>query len=61
MQLLVAAADQLETLSVTNWPNEMVTGGMAFDDGWITAMLEANALPNVRELTIRYAVLVENL
>jgi len=53
MQLLVAAADQLETLSVTNWPNEMVTGGMAFDDGWITAMLEANALPNVRELTIR--------
>jgi hypothetical protein len=53
MQLLVAAADHLETLSITNWPNEMVAGGMAFDDSWIGALLEANPLRQVRELTIR--------
>ena len=46
-------ADQLETVSITNWPNEMVAGGMAFDDSWIPALLEANPLPGLRELTLR--------
>lgn len=53
LQILVAAADRLETLAVTNRPNEMVAGGMAFDDSWIAGLLEANALSQVRELTIR--------
>lgn len=53
MQLLVAQADAIETLSITNWPNEMVSGGMAFDDTWIPALFEANPLPNVREMTLR--------
>lgn len=53
MQLLVAQADAIETLSITNWPNEMVSGGMAFDDTWIPALFEANPLPNVREITLR--------
>ena len=48
MQLLVAQADAIETLSITNWPNERVSGGMAFDDTWIPALFEANPLPNVR-------------
>ena len=46
-------ADQLETVSITNWPNEMVAGGMAFDDSWIPGLLEANPLPSLRELTLR--------
>jgi len=53
MQLLVAGGDLLETLSITNWPNEMVAGGVAFDDSWIAALIEANPLPNIRELSIR--------
>ncbi len=53
MQILVAAADRLETLAITNWPNEMVSGGMAFDDSWVVGLLEANPLRAVRELTIR--------
>jgi hypothetical protein len=53
MQILVAAADHLETLAITNWPNEMVAGGMAFDDSWVSSLLEANPLPQVREFTIR--------
>ena len=53
MQLLVGEAALLETLSVTNWPNEMVAGGMAFDDSWVTALLECNSLPAVRELSLR--------
>ena len=40
-------------MSITNWPNEMVAGGMAFDDSWIPALLEANPLPGLRELTLR--------
>ena len=31
----------------------MVAGGMAFDDSWIPALLEANPLPGLRELTLR--------
>lgn len=53
MQILVASADLLETLSVKNLPNEMVSGGMAFDDTWISGLLEANSLQNLREFTIR--------
>lgn len=53
MQLLVANAEMLETLHITNWPNEMVAGGMAFDDSWIAAILEANSLSNLREFTLR--------
>ena len=53
MQLLIAKADSLETLHMTNWPNEMVAGGMAFDDSWIPAILEANSLINTREFTLR--------
>ena len=49
----MAEAELLETVSVTNWPNEMVVGGMAFDDSWIPALLEANSLPNIRELSLR--------
>ena len=49
----MAEAELLETLSVTNWPNEMVAGGMAFDDSWIPGILEANTLPNIRELSLR--------
>ena len=57
MQLLVAEADLLETLSITNWPNEMVQGGVAFDDTWISSLIEANSLPNIRELSIRCVAL----
>ena len=53
MQLLVGNADLLETVSITNWPNEMVSGGMAFDDSWISALITANSLPNIKELTLR--------
>ena len=53
MQLLVAQADAIETLSITNWLNEMVSGGMAFDDTWIPALFEANPLPKVWEITLR--------
>ena len=53
LQIIVAEAELLESLSVTNWPNEMVAGGMAFDDSWIPGLLEANTLPNIRELTLR--------
>ena len=53
LQLLVAAADSLELLSITNWPNEMVAGGMAFDDSWLAGLLEANPLRQLRELTLR--------
>ena len=53
MQILVANADLLETVSITNWPNEMVSGGMAFDDSWISALTTANSLPNIKELTLR--------
>ena len=35
LQVLVAEAPLLESLSVTNWPNEMVAGGMAFEDSWV--------------------------
>ena len=49
----MANADALESLAVTNWPNEMVAGGMAFDDSWIPGLLEANSLPNIRELSLR--------
>ena len=53
LQIILAEADLLETVTITNWPNEMVLGGMAFDDSWIPALLEANSLPNIRELTLR--------
>ena len=53
LQIILAEAEMLETVSITNWPNEMVVGGMAFDDSWIPALLEANSLPNIRELTLR--------
>jgi len=53
MQILVGNADRLETVSITNWPNEMVSGGMAFDDSWISALITANSLPNIKELTLR--------
>ena len=53
LQIIVAEAELLESLSVTNWPNEMVAGGMAFDDSWIPGLLEANSLPNIRELSLR--------
>jgi len=53
LQLIVAEAECLEIVSITNWPNEMVAGGMAFDDSWITGLLEANSLPNIREFTLR--------
>ena len=53
MQILVGNADLLETVSITNWPNEMVSGGMAFDDSWISALITANSLPNIKELTLR--------
>jgi hypothetical protein len=53
LQILVAAAHRLETLAITNWPNEMVAGGMAFDDSWVAGLLEANPLGALRELTIR--------
>ena len=53
LQVVVAHADALESLAVTNWPNEMVAGGMAFDDSWVTALLECNSLPAVRELSLR--------
>ena len=36
---------------MTNWPNEMVAGGMAFDDSWLPAIIEANPLPNIRFLS----------
>ena len=35
---------------MTNWPNEMVAGGMAFDDSWLPAIIDANPLPNIRFL-----------
>ena len=38
---------------MTNWPNEMVAGGMAFDDSWLPAIIEANPMPNIREFTLR--------
>ena len=47
---MVAHAEALESLAVTNWPNEMVAGGMAFDDSWLPAIIEANPLPNIRLL-----------
>jgi hypothetical protein len=50
---VVAHAEALESLAVTNWPNEMVAGGMAFDDSWLPAIIEANPLPNIREFTLR--------
>lgn len=53
LQVIVAEADLLETLTVTNWPNEMVAGGMAFEDSWVGSILEANSLPNLREFTLR--------
>ena len=53
LQIIIAEADLLETVSITNWPNEMVAGGMAFDDSWIPGILEANSLPNIREFTLR--------
>jgi len=53
IQILVARADKLETLSITNWPNEMVSGGMAFDDSWIPGLIEANPMYNIKEFTIR--------
>ena len=53
LQILVGSADLLETLSITNWPNEMVSGGMAFDDSWIPGILEANPVYNLKEFTIR--------
>ena len=31
----------------------MVSGGMAFDDSWISALITANSLPNIKELTLR--------
>ena len=53
LQILVGSAALLETLSITNWPNEMVSGGMAFDDTWIAGLIEANPMENLKELTIR--------
>lgn len=53
LQVILARADLLESLCVTNWPNEMVAGGMAFEDSWVPAILEANSLPNLREFTLR--------
>ena len=47
-QVVVAHAEALESLAVTNWPNEMVSGGMAFDDSWLPAIIDANPLPNIR-------------
>ena len=47
-QVVVAHAEALESLAVTNWPNEMVAGGMAFDDSWLPAIIDANPLPNIR-------------
>ena len=44
----MANVDALESLAVTNWPNEMVAGGMAFDDSWVPAIIEANPMPNIR-------------
>ena len=52
LQVVVAHADALESLAVTNWPNEMVAGGMAFDDSWLPAIIEANPLPNIRSLSL---------
>ena len=49
-QVVVAHAEALESLAVTNWPNEMVAGGMAFDDSWLPAIIDANPLPNIRFL-----------
>ena len=51
VQVVVAHAEALESLAVTNWPNEMVAGGMAFDDSWLPAIIEANPLPNIRLLS----------
>ena len=48
LQVVVAHAEALESLAVTNWPNEMVAGGMAFDDSWLPAIIDANPLPNIR-------------
>jgi len=53
LQVVVAHAEALESLAVTNWPNEMVAGGMAFDDSWLPAIIDANPLPNIREFTLR--------
>ena len=53
LQLLVGSADLLQTLNVTNWPNEMVSGGMALDDTWLAGIVEANGLHNLKELTLR--------
>jgi len=52
-QILAAAATDLETLCLTNLPNEMVAGGMAFDDSWIQGILDANPLASLKELTLR--------
>ena len=43
---------------MTNWPNEMVAGGMAFDDSWLPAIIEANPLPNIRFLSSVMAISV---
>ena len=53
LQILAGAAPNLEILSLTNLPNEMVSGGMAFDDSWISGLLEANPLEKVKELRLR--------
>lgn len=53
LQLLIGSAEHMEIMSVTNWPNEMVAGGLAFDDSWIPAILAANPLHKMKEFTIK--------
>eukprot|EP00088_Acartia_fossae_P056908 TRINITY_DN6635_c0_g2_i1.p1 TRINITY_DN6635_c0_g2~~TRINITY_DN6635_c0_g2_i1.p1 ORF type:complete len:756 (-),score=155.82 TRINITY_DN6635_c0_g2_i1:596-2863(-) len=56
LQLLLGSADHLEILSVTNWPNEMVSGGMALDDSWIPGILAANPLHNIKEFCLKMEI-----
>jgi len=53
LQLLIGSAEHLEIMSVTNWPNEMVAGGLAFDDSWIPAILAANPLHKIKEFILK--------
>ena len=53
VQLLLGSADHLEILSVTNWPNEMVSGGMALDDSWVQGIIAANPLHNLKEFCLK--------
>ena len=53
LQLLLGSADHIEVLSVTNWPNEMVSGGMALDDSWVHGIITANPLHNLKEFFLK--------